>query len=271
MLKKIKKAVYLLLALILSVAVISPVAVNAESISMEESAISDQVLFSFTGKQTAAKLSNRLENYGVPVEDDTLLQVVKPNSGSDSTALMVTNQEGYQVSQNLFMVLDEEGNDVPIPVPTVPGDAQLMGTNDGFGFDWDDLFSGGSFICRWAVLYDYQLVGGMQYFRPKHAQFVCLYSASDGYSVTDACMQVVAEGTEFDSNFNVLSLETFEHKIIISQSVVARNTYYAKTDEYDANRWICTNAGDFYVKMDLWVNGRRYFEYWHLPNLILNG
>lgn len=271
MLKKIKKAVCLIMALVLSISVISPAAVNAESISMEESAISEQVLFSFTGKQTAANLSSRLENYGVPVEDDTLLQIVKPNSGSDSTALMVTNQEGDQVSQDLFMVLDEEGNDVSIPVPTVPGDAQLMGTNDGFGFDWDDLFSGGSFICRWAVLYDYQEIGNAQYFRPKHAQFVCLYSAADGYSVTDACMQFVAEGMECNSSFNILSQDTFEHKIVINQSVVARNTYYAKTDEYNANRWISTTGGDCYVTMDLWVNGRRYFEYWHLPNLILNG
>ena len=265
MFKNVKKMACMTLAMILSVALMLPTAANAVCASSEKLLPFENSVFSFTGKQSSTRLSNRIESYGVQVKDDTLFQVVTSASGKN--ILMVTNINGNEVSQDVFMVLDEEGDVISMPVP---GEGQSRGINDGLGFDMDDIFADGSFNFRWAILYDKEIVGGSYYARPKHAQFVCLYSASAGYTVYDAQMIFNVTGWECDSNFQTIGSSgpdnLYEHDIIVQQAVVARNTYYSRTNPYDANRWIQYNSllGDFFVSVEFELDGRLYFDSWTL-------
>lgn len=269
--KNVKKITCMILAVVLTLIGALPVSASAASVSAGEIAPSESVMYTATGKNTIPQLADRLEAYGVSLDSDTLLQVVKPNTRSAYNALMVTNVEGGTVSQSIFTVLDESYNAISIPVPESPENAQIMGTDDGFGMEIDDVFADGSFVFRWAILYDWERRdSGKCFARPKHAQFVCLYNASDDYSVTNAVMEFSAGGGVYDTNFTYLGSDT-SHSVMVSQSTVARNTYYSRTNAYSSNRWICvTDIGYLLVEISFEVDGRLVFERYDICNLLLN-
>lgn len=274
MLRKARRFVCLLMALVLPMLSILPTAANAASISDEKQLPTEQVLYTFSGKDCAPKLVNRMEGYGVKVKSDTLFQLVKLNADEEPTALLVTNKDDNQVSQSLFKVLDESGDAVSFPVPASSASGQTRGIDEAYAYSMDNIFSNGSFVFRWIILYDrYLSAGGSQYFRPKHIQFTCFYDYSYNYSVTDVCVKLITTGTECDSNFNFINnVYDFRYEILLERTVAARNTTYSTTDPYNANRWICTNGdlGTFIVDVSFDLNGRTYANDFDVENLLLN-
>ncbi len=228
-----KRAISFILATVLSLGVFT----MSASAAPEPDHSPAQTTFTMKGREASASIRGMLEEEGIPVKEDTVIQLVpssspssrSADSGNDGNVLVITNQEGTTVRQ----------------------DSLLLVTNDGIGFkDMNEVMARESFphdekldkILVHGVAFYENYTDGLIYYRPLEMHFY--YKKYQKCNVESIAVSYNCSGTLYEYPGYIQKQTDYTHSISLSQpNPVELVTYENDVKPLAVNRVIGVSSG----------------------------
>lgn len=257
-----------ILSLVLSLCLLMGVCTLGVSAETVPSPSENETLLSLTGETVPDSFKETIEETGVEVDDDTVIEVVSTTATSpttrtaqpeEATVLVVKNQVGSEVEMNMI----------------------IPGTEDGLGFQrayspvtnyvnyYNDFLKSSLFNIRVIAIYDKITGGPVTYlFRPKSAHFIYTEKGSN-VDLRYVDMRYYCMGALWTyPEFNDVSNGQYEHIINVTKSYPTESVRYGVTNALASNRCIYTLVGPTHshsISIDVTVGSQVYSTAYSIP------
>jgi len=260
MLRKVKKFTSLFLVAALVLVFFIPASADASIIGGNTGGgvipPEDSVVHTYLGSQITDELWDTLEEIGVELNADTILQARPMNETNDSLVLTITNQEESLITTDVFMAFDNNDATDIVAIDEY-GTLELVGR----GFDVPATQA----ILRVIVSYNcYYDEDGTPYCQPQNMQAAVVNSA---YNVTSMTLSYITKGYEYTyPGFLCLGdLDDDEgyytHRIHLTKLSPVRNMYYFASNPYMSTQVIKTvNGGNPLTIEPMGIDYRIYID-----------
>jgi len=240
MLRKVKKFTSLFLVAALVLVFFIPASADASIIGGNTGGgvipPEDSVVHTYLGSQITDELWDTLEEIGVELNADTILQARPMNETNDSLVLTITNMEGHLVTTDLFMAFDHNGSTDVVDI-----DASGTMTYGARGMD----LPVSPVVIRAIAAYNYYNTDYM-YCQPLNLQaayintsyeleYMTVRFCCDGYEHTYPDFELL-DGLNINDDEDI-----YIHIIEINQESPRYNMYYFKSNPYNPDRVLRTN------------------------------
>lgn len=248
-----KRAISFILATVLSLGVFT----MSASAAPEPDHSPAQATFTMKGREASASIRGMLEEEGIPVKEDTVIQLVpssspssrSADSGNDGNVLVITNQEGTTVRQ----------------------DSLLLVTNDGIGFkDMNEVMARESFphdekldkILVHGVAFYENYTDGLIYYRPLEMHFY--YKKYQKCNVESIAVSYNCSGTLYEYPGYAEKQANYTHSIsLVQRNPVELVTYENDVKPLAVNRVIGISSGSGgeagqYLNHRITIDGKLY-------------
>lgn len=239
---KIKKMLSIIMAMVLLIACIS-IPASAEPISA-----SPMQMIAMSGSDASDTMKNRIEQAGVSVTDESIIQLVPISSSqkTQSRALVITNEVGNTITKDVLLMATDEGVGFE-----QGGD---VSTRAGSSAEFPPLSWDGRYVVRGTAVYN-QYSDGLfsSYYQPTDVYFT--YQKYKNCTVNSIELLYICDGFEYSyPGFNSLGDTEREYIITVSKSSPAPSTMYSTSRPYSSNRVIFTASGSPFVGQFLTFN-----------------
>lgn len=245
-----KRAISFILATVLSLGVFT----MSASAAPEPDHSPAQATFTMKGREASASIRGMLEEEGIPVKEDTVIQLVPSPSPSSRSAdsgnvLVITNQEETTVRQ----------------------DSLLLVTNDGIGFkDMNEVMARESFphdekldkILVHGVAFYENYTDGLIYYRPLEMHFY--YKKYQKCNVESIGLAYNCSGTLYEYPGYAEKQANYTHSIsLVQRNPVELVTYENDVKPLAVNRVIGISSGSGgeagqYLNHRITIDGKLY-------------
>lgn len=249
--KRFRKYVGLVMALVMVMLVMSPMA-QANSIigemTTEQMLLpSPNAIYSAYGVNIPGALCEELQEINVQVNNGTLVEVLPFEDNMEATALVVTNKNGDTVVKDFIATVDEEYGFLPTLVVEENTVSPQAGFTDYIG-PYDLIRA----TAAYELVYkseDDRLFGLVEGVRPLSMLFIC-YPDED-YSISYAAVSFDTYGFVRDlTTFEDISDDNFDiHPISQTAANPVRGRIYNMSDPIASNRYMYISSGALDVGM----------------------
>lgn len=236
------------IAAILAVSTVLGISFTPVSAQETEAYSTPTVLFSIRGQTVSRQVKNYIEENGIEISDDSLIEIIPISSQKQRSMtkniISVTTQKGTQIEKEFLLSFQqtEDGKaeiiDVPETIlsPIQPRDGHTSDTSN-----WNDYAT-----IKGTAVYDLYNENGTYYYQPYGCYFFVNKKVSDAdvsfVSVSYSCDGFVYTYPDFQN----CDYED-EHLITVTQYNPKTSTMYSKISYYDSDKVLKTSTGSPFV------------------------
>ena len=245
--RQIRRLVSLLTVVAMSLVLFAPTAVHAvdyQSSSQTQSlSSSSNLVFCTLGENVSSSFSKDLQDVGIDIKNNTLIEFISSEKNSNPDTIVVTNIDGSVMEKAFITSVTSDGTR-----------RSYSEVNDGYGWNtspMDDSFT-------LVIMVEYNRFStnllSTYYYQPVNALFI-YYDRDNLYKVNSAEINYECGGYEYTivRSGGVITGYTpvssgptqYTHSITINTSSPNKNTYYGGNNPYNTNRVIDPNLGPY--------------------------
>lgn len=233
MYRRLRKVTSLGLTVVMLLMAFAPMRAMAVVSGENNSYNTSNTVYRAVACDASARLKGRLAEYNIPVNNDTLIEIVNKES-SGGSVLYATSVDGALIHQSVLTAYDENGERVSFTEANVIDDLEGGSlTINPFRDSFKVVFTITFYIYNDGLIFN-------AYVQPQLAMFI-YYDDADIYSISQFTMNYNCIGIEgyFDGvNFTAISgpLDGYRYTITVSRNNPSRRTYYSQTDPISSNK-----------------------------------
>lgn len=240
MFRKLRRTTSLGLAVVILLMSFTPMRAMAAVPYENNSYKTSDTVYRAVARDVSAQLKGRLTEYNIPVNNDTLIEIVNKGS-SGGSVLYATSIDGALIHQSVLTAYDENGERVSFTEANLTDDLEGGSlTINPFRDSFKVVFTITFYIYNDGLILN-------AYVQPQMAMFI-YYDDADIYSISQFTMNYNCIGIEgyYDGvNFTAISgpLDGYRYTITVSRNNPNRRTYYSQTDPISSNKAVYIYSG----------------------------
>ena len=219
---------------------------------------------SIKGRAASSAMVEMLEEEGIPVTEDTVIELVplsstesgvspqSSNGGSDGNVLVITNEEGSTVRKDTLLLFTDDGIGF-----ADTNEVMARANNHGASHKNDKI------MVRGVAFFD-RYIEDYFYYRPLKVQFS--YTKYKNCNVSYIGISYDCSGGLYDYPVTKCLEKDYNHSIEIKQTNPVEGRVYGYEYPLERNRVICTDAGSATgagnsLTLLMEIDGRSYDDY----------